>query len=328
MGIIRQAIHTNFLGTIDWVDDYIVDWRSGGKKYFLNGADDEQPTGYYYAFDFDASITSQDGKYALLYKRLGTKAILLRDGIILREINRSYYHAGTYEYPAAFATIAGNTYLIHCPTKYCQLDFENVETGEIVTNINDRNPSDIFHSRLKVSSNNKNLLVCGWLWHPLDNVEVYDIVACLNNPQLLDKAASPMRFGTEINTASFINDELILLSSTDEEPWNDEVLPELPQNHITVWKFRSNQLLQPVKVNYKIGNLFAINKQYAWDMYLFPKIIHIKTGEIIATLEDVNTGKQNSSIMNDDMPQIRFNSQTGQIAVKVSNKTIEVFSLQ
>lgn len=328
MIIKRQTIKTNYLGTIDWVDDHIVDWRSGGKKYFLDGRQEKEPTGYYYAFDFDGSITSQDGKYVLLYKRLGTKAILFRDGKMLREINRSYYHAETYEYPAAFITIQEKTYLAHCPVKYRQLDFEDVETGELVTNIKQRNPADAFHSRLKVSADNKYLLVCGWFWHPLDIVEVYDIAAYLKNPLLLDENNSPMRFGTEINTAAFINNTQILLGSTDEEPWDDEVPLALPQKHIAIWDFVSDHLSQPAKVNDVFGNLFAINEQYAWDMYLFPKIIHIPTGEIVAKLEEVDTGKQKSSIINDDMPQISFNKKNGQIAVKVDRETIEVFGAE
>lgn len=328
MTIKRQTIKTNFLGTIDWLDDYIVDWRSGGKKYFLDSRSDTQQIGYYYAFGFDGSISSQDGKYTLLYKRLGTKAILLHDNVMLREINRSYYCAEAYEYPAAFVSIGHKTYLVHCPMQYCQLDFEDVETGKIVTNMKERNPADIFHSRLSVSADNKYLMVSGWVWHPLDTVQLYDVAACLQNPLLLDETDAIMRFGTEINTASFINNEHILIGATDEESGDDEHLPELPQKHIAIWKFRSNELLSTTKVNGEFGNLFAINEQYAWDMYRFPKIIHISTGEIIASLEEIDTGKQNSSIMNADMPQIRFNNKTKQIAVRTSDTSIEVFTAQ
>src|SRR6185369_15939042 len=98
--------------------------------------------------------------------------------------------------------------------------------------------------------------------------------------------------------------------------------------HIAIWEFGSNELLHTAKVNGEFGNLFAIDKQYAWDMYLFPKIIHIPTGEIVAGFEEVNTGKRRSSIMNDDgIPQIRFNRKTGKMAVKVDNTTIEVLTM-
>jgi len=118
----RRTIKTNFLQTIDWLNGNIVDWVSAGQQYSLDGQQ-KQLSKYHYAFSFDGSITSQDGQYAFIYKRLGTKGILLKNGEILREINRSYYQAEVYEYPAAFITFENKTYLAHCPIDYCQLDF-------------------------------------------------------------------------------------------------------------------------------------------------------------------------------------------------------------
>src|SRR4051812_6037270 len=130
----RQTIKTNWLQTIDWVDGNIIDWVSAGQQYSLDGQQ-KQLAKYNYAFSFDSSITSQNGQYAFIYKRLGTKGILLKNGEIIREINGTYYQAEVYEFPAAFITFDNKTYLAHCPISYCQLDFENIETGEIVTNI-------------------------------------------------------------------------------------------------------------------------------------------------------------------------------------------------
>jgi len=145
----RQTFKTNYLKTIDWLNGDIVDWVSAGQLYSSDGQQ-RQIAKYHYAFGFDASITSQNGQYAFIYKRLGTKGILLKDGEIIREINRTHYNAETYEFPAAFVTVDNETYLVHCPIDYCRLDFENVETGEVVSNIPGRNPSDIFHSRLSI----------------------------------------------------------------------------------------------------------------------------------------------------------------------------------
>src|ERR1700739_3957715 len=156
----RQTIKTNYLQTIDWLDGKIIDWVSAGQQYSLDGQK-KQLAKYHYPFSFDGSITSEDGQYAFIYKRFGTKGLLLKNGEILREINRSYYHAEDYEYPAAFFVFDDVTYLINCQIIYRRLDFENVETGEIVTNIPDRNPSDVFHSRLSISPDNKYLMVCG-----------------------------------------------------------------------------------------------------------------------------------------------------------------------
>lgn len=324
----RQTFKTDSLKTIAWFKDSIVDWASGGQLYAPDGRKG-QIGKYHHAFSFDASITSQNGQYAFIYKRLGTKGLLLKDGEVVREINRTYYCAESYEFPAAFITVGNETYLVHCPIDYCQLDFENVETGEIVSNIPERNPADVFHSRLSISQDNRYLMVCGWVWHPVDTVELFDIAACLKNPLLLDKSSLSPNFGTEINSASFIDSERILIASTDEEPFDDEVLPLLPQKHLAIWNFIKNELSAPIKVKGEFGNLFAINERQAWDMFKFPKIINIQTGEIESKIEEINSGLQASSIMYDDiekLPQICFNKQNSQIAVQVNNSTIEVLS--
>lgn len=120
--------------TICWVDNSIVDWTSAGKRYTL------------------------DGQYAFIYQKPGIKGLLLKNGEILREINRSYYCADVYEYPAIFVTLDNRTFLVHCSFKYCRLDFEDVETGQIITGSQDRDPSDFFHSRLEISPNDKYLI--------------------------------------------------------------------------------------------------------------------------------------------------------------------------
>lgn len=324
----RQTFKTNYLKTIDWLNGDIVDWVSAGQLYSSDGQQ-RQIAKYHYAFGFDASITSQNGQYAFIYKRLGTKGLLLKDGEIMREINRTYYHAEIYEFPAAFITVGNETYLVHCPVNYSQLDFENVETGKIVSNIRGRKPSDIFHSRLSISPDNKYLMVCGWAWHPVDKVELFDIEQCLKNPLLLDNSFFYPNFGTEINSASFIDSDRILIASTDEEPFDDEVPPLLPQKHLAIWNFIKDEITSPIKVKGEFGNLFAINERQAWDMFKFPKIINIQTGEIEYKLEEVNSGLQTSSLMYgkiEEIPQICFNRKTSQIAVRVNSTTIEVLS--
>ena len=68
-------------------------------------------------------------------------------------------------------------------------------------------------------------MVCGWAWHPVDTVELFDIAECLDNPLLLDKSSLYPNFGTQINSASFIDNEKILIAASDEEPFDDEVPP-------------------------------------------------------------------------------------------------------
>ena len=47
---------------------------------------------------------------------LWTKALLFRDGRLLRELNRSYYHAESFEYPLTFLPLPnGRMGIVHCP---------------------------------------------------------------------------------------------------------------------------------------------------------------------------------------------------------------------
>jgi hypothetical protein len=319
----RQSIKTNYLQTICWVDNAIVDFASAGMKYTLDGQVNEL---YRYTFGFgDTAITSSDGQYAFIYQKLGTKGLLLKNGDILREINRSYYYAEVYEYPAAFVTIDNRTFLVHCPLKYCRLDFEDVETGQIVTDNQDRNPSDYFHSRLEISPNGKYLMSKGWFWHPWDGIRLFDIKKCFESPEKLDISEIYPNVGSEICTASFIDDNKVLIGSSDEEEMNDELLENLPQKHIAIWDIELNQISKPIKVQLEFGNLFVINEKFAWDLYKFPKIINIETGEIADKDESLASGLQKSSIIHhvEKLPKIAFNRQTKQIAI-TKNDCIEI----
>jgi hypothetical protein len=320
----RTTITGNYLNTICWSNDAIVDWTTG-KSYSLDGVE-KQIGKYHFIYKFDGAIISDDAQYAFVYQRLGTKGLLLKNGELIREINRSYYCANVYEYPAALTTIKDITYLIHCPLGYNRLDFENVETGELVTDIPGRNPSDVFYSRLEINTTNKFLINKGWFWHPLDVVQIFNINECLDNPLLLDEATLTPNVGVEICTASFVSESKILIGAAEEVI--DEDNANLPAKTIAIWDIRLNQVTKSVKVNGEFGNLYAINDKFAWDTFRFPKIINIRTGEIADNDESVFSGEQNSSIIGGDpskFPQIAFNRQTKQLAIMADEK-IEVLT--
>jgi len=321
----RKTIAANYLKTIAWYDNTLVDWSKAGKQYSLDDDKITQLARYTYGFG-DAAIISPDGVYAFIYNRLGTKGLLLKNGKLLREINRSYYCAEVYEYPAAFVTLKGVTYIIHCPVAYKQLDFENVETGELITNKLGRKPNDIFYSRLEISPDNTFLMSKGWWWHPLDVVEVFNIEDCLNDPFLLDKSTLYPVPGVEICSASFIDGTKVLIGSSDEVI-DDENLDALPPNHIAIWDLLTDEFSKPVAVKTEFGNLFAINESLAWDLFKYPKIIDINTGEVIDKMEDIDSGQQKSSIIHhvENHPQIVFNWETKQIAIAGKDK-IEVLT--
>jgi integrase len=64
--------------------DDLVDWVAGGHVYCCDGT--ERDPHVYHPYRFDCATSSPDGRYVVLYERLGTKAILLDDGRLVREL--------------------------------------------------------------------------------------------------------------------------------------------------------------------------------------------------------------------------------------------------
>ncbi len=149
--------HTYPIHSLVWMGDELVDWASSGRRFRLDGTVVTPHSGY--AYHFDATLVSPNAKYIALYERLGTKGLLLdNSGAVLREINRSYYHANNYEYPLTFLTLPdGRTGIAHCPHDYEKIEIEEVETAKQWT-FRDTQPFDFFHSRFAVSSDSCYLL--------------------------------------------------------------------------------------------------------------------------------------------------------------------------
>lgn len=321
----RTTIKTNYLQTIDWYENSLIDWNSAGTQYTEKG-EVKQLNKYFFGFTCDGSITYENGEYVLIYQKLGTKGLLLKNGELLREINRSYYQSSVYEFPATFLTFKNKTYLVHCPFSYNQIDFEDAETGEIVTRSTKRKPKDIFHSRLEVSPDNKSLISKGWVWHPIDVMELFDIEKCFENPSLLDKGINIPNVNAEISSASFINNDKILVRAS-KEGWADEESDIIKDGQIATWNFKMGEILNPITTNSDIGNIFAINETKCWDLYNNPKIIDLTNGEVVDQIEEIDSGKQGSSIISHlaDLPRIAFNRKTKQMAIAKDN-TIEILT--
>ena len=133
-----------------WLDDQLIDWASGGQILRLDGTIGDPNV--IYGYRFDAAVMSPCGEFAVIYEKLGTKGLVLNKGRVVREINRSFYHANVYEYPIAiFETQDGQTALVHCPEQYCRLEIEDIRTGEKLAKSDMREPGDFFHSRLRLA---------------------------------------------------------------------------------------------------------------------------------------------------------------------------------
>jgi len=187
--------------------------------------------------------------------------------------------------------------------------------------LQNRKPADIFHSRLEVSKNNQSLLSKGWVWQPLDVIQIYNIADCFTNPNTLDNLDFELPLPVmELCTASFIDESRLLIGSTDKVIDSNN----LPSKSFAVWNFTTNIFSTPIVPGFEFGNLFSIDDNFAWDTYKFPKIVNLNTGEIEDADETVYSGEQNSSIIYDlsKQPQIVFNRQRNRLAIKDKDKIV------
>ena len=93
----ETRLQSSGVQSLVWDRDELVDWVAGGCRYLLDGAVVPRPVRY--AYPFDSAVTLPGSAYAVVYAAGQTKALILNNGDIHREVNRSYYQADAYEYP-------------------------------------------------------------------------------------------------------------------------------------------------------------------------------------------------------------------------------------
>lgn len=293
----------NEVRSLVWVGDTLVDWASGGTRYAMNGSATERPVTY--AFPFDAACTSPSGEYAVLYTRLGTKGLVLREGEIVREINRSFYHADVYEYPVAIARLpSGQEVLVHCPDEYNRLEIDDLETGSRLTVSESRKPCDFFHSRL--ATDGTFLLSAGWVWQPVDAVVIHRLHAALTDARTLDGTGLLPMPGTEITTAAFMGGGHIVMATSDETflDEDDFASPDAVRpSSLVVWDLNSGKRLTHVPVHESIGTMMSLGDGFVASFFDHPKVFDLATGQVVWRLADLKTGTQISSIVHHLGPQ-------------------------
>lgn len=286
-----------------WQNGALIDWVNGIARFNLDGSTEGRRVNF--GSRFDNAIVSPNGEYVAMYERLGTKGLLLKNGVLLRELNRSYYCAEAYEYPITFLTLPnGKTALAHCPQEYCVLEIEDADSGKILTARSSK-PQDFFHSRLSVSSDNRYLASSGWIWHPFEEVQVYDIEEALRNPESLDEWKPRLgRWGVTINLAVLHGPSHLFFTTADDdydETDTDEEGRELrlPPGLIAVYDLDAQKMLKQAPLQEKTGVLLPVDENYVIDCYQHPKLIDLNTGEIVAHWEEFDSGVQDSCIIRD-----------------------------
>jgi len=326
-----------------WRGDELVDWVGGGRTIALDGT--ERRASVSYADHFDAATASRDGRFAVIYERLGTKGLLLKDGKILREINRSSYHANAYEYPVAlFHEPGGRLLLAHCPGKsYSTVELEEAETGRPLTASAERKPSYFFHSRLAASQHGKRLSSAGWAWCPWDIVQCFDVVRALADPHHLDRGEKVSPYSGDVclaeeASACWLDDDRIVVGASDE-PEDPEELREVGDEArlrpcgLAVYDLARGRCLRTFQLPEQPGTILPIGRHHVLSLYRHPKLIDLSSAQVLHVWTELASGLQNSSItwgLKEDAkpPPMAFDPISGRFGIADRNQiTVIEFDL-
>ena len=316
--------------TLAWAGDTLVDWAAGGTRYALDGS--HVPSNIIWAFPFDGVATAGGSELAAIYTRFGTKALLLKNGSIVRELNRSFYHAHVYEYPICLVKHRHRTLLIHCPDEYNQLEIEEAATGERLTARSSR-PADFFHSRLAVNPEGSRLLSAGWIWHPWDAVVYFDIEKALQDPTHLDAIdwcapPSPNIGHAEESSACWqTNTRTIVGGGQDDDDDPGETArpatePRLRPRGVVVYDTSTRAVLSSAVLDAPAGPVMPIGETHAIAFYRHPRLIRLSDGTVEHAWPALFSGEQTSSIHGSGgtpLPAMAFDPAHGRFAIAQSD---------
>ncbi|MBR0901329.1 hypothetical protein [Bradyrhizobium liaoningense] len=327
MPLFRQS-HFSASGvhSLCWRDDELVDWVGGGRAFTVAGV--ERGAIVNFGYRFDAATASPDGRFAVIYERLGTKGLLLRDGQIVRELDRSYYCADAYEFPVAlFNDPDGRLLLAHCPGNYCRLELEEAETGRPLTASADRKPSNFFHSQLSASPHGRRLVSAGWLWHPLSLVACYDVAQAFADPKHLDDRhglGGSFNPGlAEESSACWLDDDHLAVAASAEPEQDiveDDSEPRLHPCGLAVYDVANRTCRRAFKMDESPGRILPLETGHVLSLYRHPKLIELSTGKVVHVWTELSSGRQDGSIMgglSDDgkPPAMALDRSTGRFAI-------------
>lgn len=285
-----QCLNAPGLRSLVWRGDTLIDWAGGGACYHLDGT--AERAGVTYSYPFDAAVDC--APYTVLYQRRGTKALLLKDGQILRELSRSFYHAAHYDHPVALGrTRSGRVLLAHCPDEYCRLELEDCETGRRLTSSKNRDPSDFFHSELAFSPGAGRLLDTGWLWHPWGKVQHFEVTRALEDPGELDNGSEVggEQWETEELSAAWVDEHHLLLGTAGDEAQSDpHPSPQMPRTGVHLFDLRQGRRLAAIALTHVPGPLMPAGPGRVVTFFQHPRLYDLSSGQLLKEWPELPTG--------------------------------------
>ena len=299
---VERKIPAKDVQSLVWDGDTLIDWAGGGCRFALDGTVTDRPVRY--AYSFDAAALSPSGEYVALIARGETKAVLLHNGSIVRQLNRDFYHAEVYPFPLTFARLPdGREVVIYCPEDYRRLEIEDLVTGERITSPAKRDPVDIFQAGLSVSPSGRWLLSAGWVWHPVHVANFYDLHAAARDSAMLDKATFEPPGRWEVSSGAFVDDETAMVGTLTEffGDENDPIEDRPGKHAVAVWRIGSDSYSKTIKLTHPPGALMPVGANFVVTFYEHPRLYDLSTGSLVQEWQ-IDSGKQTGAITWANLP--------------------------
>ena len=284
--------------SLAWGGEALWDEVAGGRCFPLEGP--ARNSRVFYAYKFDAAIIGPDD-WSIVYQRLGTKALLLRDGQLVRELDRSYDQAHLTPFPLAFAKRGSQVLVVCALAAYNRLELVDALSGDVLTR-RDSKSTDFFQSRLEVSPDGHWLASAGWVWHPFEAVMLYDLQRAMVEPGHLDAfsehAPLEQTFDLEVEGTGVTFDEanrlvFSVLSQADAGPIQ----------HLGVYDPLRRELVSYVPSQAHAGTLMAAGPRHVVLFADCPRLVEIATGQVVRSWPELTTREPGCCISMDEAAQ-------------------------
>lgn len=304
------------IATLAWDKDEVVDVTSGVRAS-VDGTVSQRTLVMTYRFDRAISLRSGQTFWAIAYTNRDTKAVLMKDGRIVRELNRSFYCAESYDYPITIAKDhSGRVVIAHCPREFNLLEIEDAESGEALLSLKSKHME--FHSRLAMSRDGLFLLDAGWFWHPWCGACVFEIEQ--SSDPLANGERTVFSSTTEVDAVAFLGKDRLVVSLFPKE--EDEAKPNhLRSKQLGVWSLVDQRWESKIDLHEPTGTIKPW-KNYLVSFYNHPKLIDLATGRVVHRWEHLYSGKQVGPIDLGDPPPppIAIDPERGRFAIADSQK--------
>lgn len=267
--------------SLAWDGDDLFDAVGGGRRWTPDGT--EHSGQVVWGELFDRAISH--GPYDVLYGERGTKALVLKDGRLVRELNRSFYQAEVSDYPVALGTLPdGRDVVVHCPDEYNILQVEELESGRRITE-GERDPADVFYSQLRISPDGRRLLSVGWVWHPAGLAQVFDLERAIAVPGVLDGDGDlvlPMAEVAEVVSGCWLDADRVVVATGDDSPQRAVLGP----HSFGVWSIAESAWLHRHRSDRPLGTVLGQGNSLV-SLSGSPRVLSVRTREVLAEWPEI-----------------------------------------